>query len=281
MECLLTVIIIYPLEIYLLLSILILNETIRVDLVVFLAIFADVATLAIAYDNAPVAQKSVEWQLPKIWVISAVMGIGLAAGTWIARGTLFLKSGGLIQNFGDIQSILFLEVSLTENWLIFITRGGGTLPSWKLVGAILGVDILATLFCLFGWINGPDPSIPRNSHGSWTDVVTVVKVWCFSFGVIIILAMVYYLLNQWSWLDNLGRINRVRKNTEMENTLAALQQLTIVHQRGVEGGPGSDTYRVGTKDQEAGQQQQDDKDDKKKDEKKGEKKDEKKDEEEA
>jgi hypothetical protein len=54
------------LEIYLALSILILGETIRVDLIVFLAIFADVATIAIAYDNAPVAKQPVEWQQPKI-----------------------------------------------------------------------------------------------------------------------------------------------------------------------------------------------------------------------
>lgn len=36
------------LEVYLMLSILILNETIRADLIVFLALFADVATVAIA-----------------------------------------------------------------------------------------------------------------------------------------------------------------------------------------------------------------------------------------
>jgi hypothetical protein len=27
-------------------------------------------------------------------------GILLAAGTWIVRGTLFLKSGGIVENFG-------------------------------------------------------------------------------------------------------------------------------------------------------------------------------------
>lgn len=57
-----------------LLSMLILNETIRVDLIVFIAIFADVATIAIAYDNAPFAKAPVEWQLPKVWVVSTVMG---------------------------------------------------------------------------------------------------------------------------------------------------------------------------------------------------------------
>lgn len=78
------------------LSMLILNETIRVDLIVFLAIFAEcaiwpamydggidtlcfsasVATIAIAYDNAPYERKPVDWQLPKVWIISSVMGKG-------------------------------------------------------------------------------------------------------------------------------------------------------------------------------------------------------------
>lgn len=106
------------LEIYLLLSILILNEVIQVDLIVFLALFADVATIAIAYDNARYAQRPVEWQLPKIWVISSILGILLAVGTWILRGTLFLNGGGVVENFGNPQGILFLEVALTENWLI-------------------------------------------------------------------------------------------------------------------------------------------------------------------
>ncbi len=41
------------LEIYLTLSMIILNETIRADLIVFIALFADLGTIAIAYDNAP------------------------------------------------------------------------------------------------------------------------------------------------------------------------------------------------------------------------------------
>lgn len=63
------------LEIYLTLSMIILNETIRADLIVFIALFADLGTIAIAYDNAPYANEPVEWQLPKIWIISTVMGV--------------------------------------------------------------------------------------------------------------------------------------------------------------------------------------------------------------
>ena len=80
----------------------------------FIALFADLGTIAIAYDNAPYARDPVEWQLPKIWLISTILGALLAAATWVLRGTLFLPDGGIIQNYGSIQEILFLEVALTE-----------------------------------------------------------------------------------------------------------------------------------------------------------------------
>jgi H+-transporting ATPase len=57
-------------------------------------------------------------------------------------------------------------------------------PSWQLIGAVLGVDILASIFALFGWISGPAP------HGGWTDIVTVVKIWGYSFGVTVIILLV-------------------------------------------------------------------------------------------
>ncbi|QDS69897.1 hypothetical protein FKW77_000848 [Venturia effusa] len=226
------------LEIYLTTSMIIINETIRVDLIVFIALFADLATVAVAYDNAWSDERPVEWQLPKIWIISVILGIMLALATWIIRGTLYLPNGGIVQNFGSIQEILFLEVALTENWLIFVTRGGKTFPSWQLVGAIFGVDVLATLFCIFGWLSGnlaEEVSNPRSRfeqrEDGWTDVVTVVVIWCYSIGVTVVIAIVYYLLNQIKWLDNLGRKTRSKKDTEIENMLAHLAKVAIIHEK--------------------------------------------------
>ncbi|KAI9656178.1 MAG: hypothetical protein M1821_004840 [Bathelium mastoideum] len=228
------------LEIYLVTSMIIINETIRVDLIVFIALFADLATVAVAYDNAHSEARPVEWQLPKIWIISVILGILLAIGTWIIRGTLYLPNGGIIQNFGAVQPILFLEVALTENWLIFVTRGGNTWPSWQLVGAILGVDALATIFCLFGWLSGdgePADPLPHNHklnrHGSldgWTDIVTVVVIWGYSIGVTIVIAIVYYLLNQIPWLDDLGRKTRSHADTQMENIIGHISKLALEHE---------------------------------------------------
>ena len=244
------------LEIYLMLSIIILNETIRANLIVFIALFADVATIAIAYDNAPAARSPVEWQLPKIWIISIALGLILAGGTWITRATMFVGDGsrgkaGIIQNFGNVQEILYLEVALTENWLIFVTRLGGgeseiTLPSWQLVGAVAIVDIIATLFCLFGWLSGAEKRNPITApHGGWTDIVTVVRVWAFSFGVIVVCALVYYILCRIPFLDNLGRRNRSVKNEAIEDFFTNLQRLTLIHEK--DSHSGQDMYQFQTR----------------------------------
>ncbi|KAF2640694.1 plasma-membrane proton-e [Massarina eburnea CBS 473.64] len=222
------------LEIYLVTSMIIINETIRADLIVFIALFADLATVAVAYDNAYSDPRPVEWQLPKIWFISVILGILLALGTWVIRGTMFLPNGGIIQNFGSVQEILFLEVALTENWLIFVTRGGKTFPSFQLIAAIFGVDVVATLFCIFGWLSGDlyqtDPNGTFNQRADgWVDVVTVVIVWCYSFGVTIVIAIVYYLLEQVPWLNNLGRKDRSNKDPAIENMIAALSKLALEH----------------------------------------------------
>jgi len=238
------------LEIYLVSSMVIINETVNVELVVFLALFADLATIAVAYDNAHFEARPVEWQLPKIWVISVILGILLALGTWVVRGSMYLPNGGIIENFGSVQEILFLEISLTENWLIFVTRGGNTWPSWQLVLAIFGVDVLATLFCVFGWISSPaefdDPldlagNFSTNGH---TSIVTVVVIWIYSIGVTIVIAIVYYLLNRITWLDNLGRSNRSKGDTDMENIIGHLSKLALEHERDE---AGVDRYHLITK----------------------------------
>lgn len=238
------------LEIYLVTSMLIINETLRVDLVVFLALFADLATIAVAYDNAHYEQRPVEWQLPKIWIMSVLLGGLLALATWVVRGSMYLPNGGIIENFGSVQEILFLEISLTENWLIFVTRGGKTWPSWQLVGAILGVDAISTIFCVFGWISGDgEVSNPVDhahfTHSGRTSIVTVLVIWGYSIGVTIVIAIVYFLMNHISWLDNLGREKRSRSDTQIENILGQLSKLAVEHEKDTE--KGIDRFHLASK----------------------------------
>jgi H+-transporting ATPase len=137
--------------------------------------------------------------------------------------------------------MLFLEVSLTENWLIFVTRGSNTWPSWQLVGAIFLVDVLSTLFCVFGWLVGPggyglEQSSPPTHNDLFstngdTDIVTVVVIWGYSIGVTIVIAIVYFILEKNSWLNNLGRKQRNRADTKMENIIGHLSKLALQHER--------------------------------------------------
>jgi H+-transporting ATPase len=50
-----------------------------------------------------------------------------------------------------------------------------------------------------------------------------------------------FVLSKFSWLDNLGRITRHKKNTKLENFLSELQRLTLVHEGHSD--DGSDHYR--------------------------------------
>jgi H+-transporting ATPase len=218
------------LEIFLGLWIAILNKSLNLELVVFIAIFADIATLAIAYDNAPFSKTPVKWNLPKLWGMSVLLGIVLAIGTWITLTTMLAhgRNGGIVQNFGNIDEVLFLQISLTENWLIFITRANGpfwsSIPSWQLAGAIFIVDILASLFCIFGWFQ----------RGEQTSIVAVVRIWIFSFGVFCVMGAVYYLLQDSVGFDNMvhGRSpKKQQKQRSLEDFIVSLQRVSTQHEK--------------------------------------------------
>ncbi|KAL2265647.1 hypothetical protein VTJ83DRAFT_6747 [Remersonia thermophila] len=218
------------LEIYLGLWIVILNRSLNINLIVFIAIFADVATLAIAYDNAPYSKTPVKWNLPKLWGMSVLLGIVLAVGTWITVTTMYAHGpdGGIVQNFGNLDEVVFLQISLTENWLIFITRANGpfwsSLPSWQLGGAVFTVDVVATLFCIFGWFEG----------GEQTHIVAVVRVWIFSFGVFCVMGGVYYMLQDSVGFDNLMHGKSLKGNQKqrsLEDFVVSLQRVSTQHEK--------------------------------------------------
>jgi H+-transporting ATPase len=218
-------------EIFLGLWIAIMNRTLEIDLIVFIAIFADIATLAIAYDDAPFSPTPVKWNLPKLWGMSILLGVVLAIGTWICLTTLYVggEDGGIAQNRGDIDLVVFLEVSLTENWLIFITRANGpfwsSIPSWQLSGAILIVDIIATLFAVFGWLRGYEHRV---------NIVAVVRIWIFSFGVFCVMGGLYYFMQGSSGFNNLmhGKSPKgSQKQRSLEDFVVSLQRVSTQHEK--------------------------------------------------
>lgn len=118
-----------------------------------------------------------------------------------------------------------------------------------MIGAIFGVDVIATLLCLFGWLSGPGEISDPVDHAmfrsdGWVDVVTVVVIWAYSIGVTIVIALIYYVLTNVSFLDNLGRKSRSKSNTKIENILGHLSKLALEHETEANG---NDVYRLTTK----------------------------------
>ncbi|KAJ5214034.1 hypothetical protein N7449_001203 [Penicillium cf. viridicatum] len=189
------------LELFLGLLMVIKNETLDLRLVVLLAIFADVATLAIAYDNATYSQSPVKWNQPRLWGESIVLGFILAAGTWVTLGTILLQGedGGVIEGWGSRDEVLFLEIALTQSWLILITRVNGSgsesfwanCPSFYLVAAVGSVDLTATMMAAYG------------AFGQATSWLTVLRVWILSFGVTCVNGLAYIVMHNSQRFDNL------------------------------------------------------------------------------
>jgi H+-transporting ATPase len=111
--------------------------------------------------------------------------------------------------------------------LIFITRSEGpfwsSLPSWQLTSAILIVDIVATLFTIFGLF-----------VGGRTSVVAVVRVWIISFGVFAACALIYYILQGSQGFDNLmhGKSpKKDQKQRSLEDFVVSLQRVSTQHEK--------------------------------------------------
>ncbi|KAJ5924402.1 hypothetical protein N7466_008589 [Penicillium verhagenii] len=210
------------------------DTTLDLRLVVLLAIFADVATLAIAYDSAPYDIAPVRWNCPKLWGTSIVLGTTLATGSWVALGTMLLQGEhkGIVQNFGDKSMVVFVEITLTQNWLIFITRlqtrRPGPLwkpgPSLALIIAVFSVDMISTLMCFFGVLSDTPSS-----------GLTIARVWIFSAGITFVNGVLYVFLQRSRWFDDLvnGRMWRRRplpRDTEDFDTSAGRLSVQHVHQ---------------------------------------------------
>ncbi|CAI8506009.1 unnamed protein product [Hanseniaspora opuntiae] len=187
---------------------------------IFLGLWIAILDRSLDIDLVPV-----KWNLPRLWGMSIILGGILAVGSWICLTTMFLPRGGIIQNFGSIDGVLFLEISLTENWLIFVTRAVGpfwsTIPSWQLAGAVFGVDVIATMFTLFGWWSD-----------NWTDIVTVVKIYVWSLGVFFTMAGAYYLMSESEAFDNFmnGRKKEEKSGKSLEDFLAAMNRVSTQHE---------------------------------------------------
>ena len=126
-------------------------------MIVLLAVFNDVPIMMIAYDNAPVADNPVRWDMHRVLTLSIVLGVlGVISSFglfWVAEKYLGLPRP-------TIQTMVFLKLLVAGHLTIFLTRNTGAFwarpwPSWKLVAATETTQLFGTLAAVYGWFVTP------------------------------------------------------------------------------------------------------------------------------
>jgi H+-transporting ATPase len=125
-------------------------------MIVLLALLNDGAILSIAYDRATAAPRPVTWQMGTVLTVATVLGLaGLVASfTLYALADAFSSLGA-----DQLQTLMYLKLSVAGHLTIFITRTRGPFwssrPSGLLLGAVLGTQAVATLIAVYGILVPP------------------------------------------------------------------------------------------------------------------------------
>ena len=124
-------------------------------MLVSLALLDDIPIMTIAYDNTDIAPVPAVWDRKEIFSISAVLGIlsvvqSLILIIWADNSWTEIKS------FGELQTLVFLQLVVGGHLLLFVTRRSGwfftpPFPQWKLFTAIVATQIFVVFMTGFGW----------------------------------------------------------------------------------------------------------------------------------
>jgi H+-transporting ATPase len=122
-------------------------------MLVVLAILNDLPIMMIAFDNAPVADKPVRWQMDRILSIASILGIlGVVSSfllLWLSREYFHLDPG-------VIQTLIFLKLAVAGHMTIYLARTGKQhfwerpYPSLSLFGAAELTQVAATVIAVYG-----------------------------------------------------------------------------------------------------------------------------------
>jgi H+-transporting ATPase len=126
-------------------------------MIVLLALLNDFPIMTIAYDNAPVAEKPVRWDMHRVLTIATVLGmLGVISSFllfWVVERYLRLP-------LPTVQTLIFLKLLVAGHLTIYLTRNVGLIwarpwPSWRLVVATESTQVLGTLAAVYGWWVAP------------------------------------------------------------------------------------------------------------------------------
>jgi H+-transporting ATPase len=136
-------------------------------MIVIMSLLDDVPIMTIAYDNTPVSETPIRWQMPRILGVSAVLGLFSVIESFglLLIGLRVLSQPQLQQYFGlttqaQLQTVMFLQLVAGGHLLLFITRTERwflqpPFPAAPLFWAIFFTQVVAVLMCGLGWLVEP------------------------------------------------------------------------------------------------------------------------------
>ena len=126
--------------------------------IVLLAILNDAAILTIAYDRVVPSSRPERWDLRGVLSIATVLGL---AGVVESFSLVAIAVGALDISHAEIQTLMYLKLSVAGHLTLFVARTRGPLwsyrPAWILLIAVIGTQILATLIAALGVLMTPLP----------------------------------------------------------------------------------------------------------------------------
>jgi len=126
-------------------------------MIVLLALLNDIPIMMIAYDNAPIAERPVRWDMTRVLVIASVLGI---FGVFSSFGIFWLARDYLKLEPPVVQSLVFLKLLVAGHMTIYLTRNKGPIwerpwPSWRLIVPCEATQLFGTLAVVYGWFMAP------------------------------------------------------------------------------------------------------------------------------
>ena len=183
-------------------------------MIVIMSLLDDVPIMTIAYDNTPVSEKPIRWQMSRLLGIAGVLGLFSIVESFglLEIGVRVLSHPHLQAYFGlldqhQLQTVMFLQLVVGGHLLLFVTRTERLFflppfPAAPLVTAIFLTQVVAALMCGFGWLM---PSIGWSLIG-W--------VWIYDIG----------------WMCALGGVRLVTERLVTYRTVRQERSLHLLNQ---------------------------------------------------
>ena len=175
-------------------------------MIIALALLDDLPIMTIAYDNAKAAPMPVKWDMPRVFLISSVLGIASVVESFLL---LFLGKEIYSLDAPHIQTMMFLQLVAGGHLMLFVTRSVG--PFWKspfpdrrLFGAIVGTQLVAVLLCGFG-AGDVIPALPWAIIG-WVWVYNIAWMFVLDF----VKLAIYRVLNDWNLHEGPSLFSKLR-----------------------------------------------------------------------